>query len=277
MEDKHFQEVIIKNTISELKMLIGEMYGMQIQMDFYEHHFHQEIEEKVNRIKFKFNQKIQDVYIITLAYIDSRKNFELLDLFKANLRHIFESDYNGIQSVLNDDDGQVYFFSPDLENIKRFLQVYRGFDANVNQSIGLVYLENILTSTAIILKELKIKPNSEALVYNNIKHVISSTFPDYIGLTESFYKEAKHYKPDILIPSLSTAIEYKFAKDIQRLTKTVEEIVIDVKGYSNHPLYKIFYAVFYVRPGICTDLRFKNIWDGYKFPSNWKPIFVIGE
>ena len=276
MNNRHYQEVTIKNSISELNMLIGEMYKMQTQLDFYEHHFEQEIYEEIDRIKFKFNQKIQDIYLIIIAYLDSRKNGELLELFKANLSHIFKSNYNSLQSI-SDDDNQEHFYSPDLEKIKRFLKAYRGFDTKENQDIGLVFLENILKNTAVILKELSITPKSETEVYNGVKHVISSTFPDYIGLTESFYKEAKHYKPDILIPYIHTAIEYKFARDKQRLTKTIEEILIDVHGYSNHHLYKTFYAVFYISPGITTESRFKKIWDGYKFPSNWKPILVIGE
>jgi hypothetical protein len=57
----------------------------------------------------------------------------------------------------------------------------------------------------------------------------------------------------------------------------VSQILIDVVGYSNHPTYKLFYAVFYVKPGICSEKRFNIIWEGYKFPNNWKPIFIIGE
>jgi len=277
MNNKHYQEITIKNSISELSMLIGEIYKMQTQLDFGEPHFEQEIHEQIDNIEYKFNQKIQDIYLIIIAYLDSRKNRELLNLFQANLNHIFKPDYNSIQPIYNDDDGEQYFISPDLDKIKRFLKAYRGFNTQSNQDIGLVFLENILKNTAVILKDLNIKPKSEAEVYNGVKHVISSTFPDYIGLTESFYKEAKHYKPDILIPYIQTAIEYKFAKNNQRLTKTIEEILIDVKGYSNHNLYKTFYAVFYISPGITTDLRFKKIWDGYKFPSNWIPILVIGE
>ena len=276
MNNEHYQEITIKNSISELNMLIGEMYKMQIELDFCEHHFIQEVSEEIDRLKFKFNQKTQDIYLIIIAYLEIKKNNTLLELFKANLNHIFNSDYNSLQSIY-DDDGEEHFYSPDLEKIKRFLKAYRAFDNNKNQDIGLVFLENILKNTAVILKELKIKPNSEAEVYNGVKHVISSTFPDYIGLTESFYKEAKHYKPDILIPYIHTAIEYKFARNNQRLTKTIEEILIDVQGYSNHHLYKTFYAVFYVSPGITTDTRFKKIWDGYKFPSNWIPILVFGE
>lgn len=277
MNNKHYQEVIIKKTISELNILIGERYKMQTQLDFSEYHFEQEVQEDIEKIYLKFNQKIQDIYLIIIAYLDDRKNGELLALFKANLSHVFKSDYQSIQRIVDDDAGEEYFFSPDLHKIERFLNAYREFDSKANQDIGLVFLENILSNTAVILKELDIKPKNEAAVYNGVKHVISSTFSDYIGLTESFYKEAKQYQPDILIPSLSTAIEYKFAKDKKRLTKTIEEILIDVQGYSNHNLYKIFYAVFYVSPGIITDSRFKIIWSGYGFPSNWKPILVIGE
>ncbi len=59
-------------------------------------------------------------------------------------------------------------------------------------------------------------------------------------------------------------------RDITRLS------LIDVKGYANNPTYKLFYAVFYVQPGIWVRKRFEEVWKQKEFPENWKGIFVEG-
>lgn len=275
MDDRTYQESLVKNDISKLNMIIGEMYKMQAQLDFAEDHYKDEVSEGIDYIKSKFNRKIQDIYIVMIAYLNGENNEAFMEMFVLNFKHIFKSDHDCL-IYRNDDYGEDHFFSPELEKMKRFLKAFRGFDIVKNENLGLLFLENILSSTSVILSDLKIIPKSETEVYNGVKHVINSTFPDYIGLTESFYKQAKHYKPDVLIPSINTAVEYKFARNKERLIKTIEEILIDVNGYSDHSLYKIFYAVFYVSSGVVNNERFKVIWDSYDFPLNWKPILVIG-
>jgi hypothetical protein len=212
-----------------------------------------------------------------LDYLEQRKSKELIEIYKINFRHILTDKYYGISTIHDNDEQETYYISSDLNNINKFLIPFQAFDIELNKNLGIIYLENILKHTAYILEELKTVPEKESDVYNSIKHVINSTFPDFMGLTESFYKEAKHYVPDILIPSLNCAVEYKYAKNLKRVTNTIEEILIDVQGYSNHHMYKLFYAVFYVKVGVCTQERFTAIWNGYNFPNNWKPILVLGK
>ncbi len=60
------------------------------------------------------------------------------------------------------------------------------------------------------------------------------------------------------------------------LVKTIDEILIDVQGYANNQTYKIFYAVFYVSPGLITKQSFDAMWKARDFPDNWKGILVEG-
>jgi hypothetical protein len=94
-----------------------------------------------------------------------------------------------------------------------------------------------------------------------VKTFCDVTFPKakLDGGFHPFYSNAKCYKPDILIPTLNCAIEYKFARTEATLVKTIEQILIDVKGYAGHPIYKYFYAVFYVKSGIISKNRFDEI------------------
>ena len=209
--------------------------------------------------------------------MESKGCNELLVILKSGTYGILEDNHDSVESEYNEEWEDQIYWSNDLHRIKKVLLPFEAFDSKNQKNVGFIYLENILQNTSTIIRDLEIVPNGESKIYNGVKHVIKSVFPDYIALSEPFHKDAKCYKPDILIPSLSTAIEYKFARDEQRLIKTIEEILIDVKGYDNHPNYKTFYAVFYTSPGIWSERRFQTVWNGYNFPKNWKAIYIIGE
>jgi hypothetical protein len=159
---------------------------------------------------------------------------------------------------------------------------FRAFGSTDSKHLtGLDYLENVLKSTNRILKERNIKPTKEAEVYNGVKLVIEATFSNskasYPGGQKKVISQmAKCYIPDILIPDLNCAIEYKFAKSEKDLNETIDQVLVDVKGYSNDLIYNRFYAVFYVKTGVTTEMRFNQIWNEKKFPSNWRPIFIEG-
>lgn len=137
---------------------------------------------------------------------------------------------------------------------------------------GLSYLENMLNATSVILNGTKI--TNESTINKKMRSLCHSIFPDAKFPTETFIKTAKEYKPDVLIPSLNCAIEYKYANEEKKLINIIDEILIDVKGYSNHPTYQIFYAVFYVKSGIWSPKRFYKVWNEKKFPGNWKAIYI---
>ena len=196
------------------------------------------------------------------------------------------------------DDGD-YATSSLITTYRNLLSIFPGFlDTNTEilKRSGLIYLEHILESTHIIINKLEKKPKSEVEVYNAVKIVCEATFANAEFLhfnmltpteqntfqftahfTPSFQTQVKCYKPDILIPSLNCAIEYKYAESETSLIKTIEDILIDVKGYSNNFHYRIFYAVFYVKIGIWSRQRFNQVWTEKGFPENWKGIMVEGE
>jgi hypothetical protein len=277
MRNLFYQERTINEKLIELEKHLAQVDYLNLKIDFSEQGEEEYIEKEIEQVYYKFNASIKELYLMLLNYFEAQNSKELLTLFKNDLSHILDSNYKGIQTVEDPDFGQIYYICEELYSIKKFLLSFEAFDERTTKNIGLIYLENILSHTAYIAKELQTKVTNETSIYNSVKHVIKATFPDYIGLSEPFYKEAKCYRPDILIPSLNTAIEYKYATDEAKLIKTIEDILIDVSGYSNHPIYKIFYAVFYVTAGICTEQRFNILWSDHKFPENWKPIFVNGE
>lgn len=79
-------------------------------------------------------------------------------------------------------------------------------------------LENILNSTATLLADFDIQPKSEPEVYKPMINICKTAFPDNKSCSFKFQKTAKCYNPDILIPSLECAIEFKYVKDEKNST-----------------------------------------------------------
>jgi len=218
------------------------------------------------------------IYNLCIAYLELRNLSIYIEKFDKRILPLYENrDELSNISVNNIYDEEESLLT---KTYREFLYSFRAFGGGEEKHLtGLDYLVNILKATNHILNEKGSKPSKESEVYNSVKIVCDVTFPkaQFDGGLHPFYTNAKCYKPDILIPSLHCAVEYKFAKTEKVLVKTIEEILIDVKGYSGHPIYKFFYAVFYVKTGIITENRFKEIWKEKNFPENWKEIFVEGE
>lgn len=233
----------------------------------------------LNWEKEEFEVKSERILNSCRLYLELKGATVYLTDFNREVRLLKEKSENlyGLTTVNLDLKDESIF----LNTLKNFLFPFRAFGSGDEKILtGLDYLVSILQSTNFILNERKIIPKKESDVYNGVKLILESTFPEkraqYLGGNEPFYKEATYYKPDILVPLLNCAIEYKFIKSRTRLTRTIDEILIDVHGYSKHPIYKWFYAVFYVKSGITTKVAFENIWKDKNFPDNWFPIFVEG-
>jgi hypothetical protein len=277
MSDENYQELKINESVAVCRNYLSKIYGLHDELNHCEIGEEEYIHKEIDQQHFEFEARIRTTYILVLAYLQSKGSLELLKQFQKDLGQVLLEDFKGITSIYVDEIDEEVYISKALDKLEEFLLPYQAFDKDIFKSSGIIFLENILNSTSVILKELGIKPTSETQVYKNVKFVTKSTFPDSSFPSEPFYKTAKCYKPDILIPSLNTAVEYKYAEDENRVINTIEQILVDVAGYSNHPTFKIFYAVFYVKAGVFSEERFQIIWRGYRFPDNWKPIFVIGE
>ncbi|MDP2525641.1 hypothetical protein [Maribacter dokdonensis] len=277
MSDQNYQELKISESVAICRNHISKVQSLHEELSYCEPMHEQYISKEIDQELFEFKSKFRTTYFLVLTYLQTKGNLELLMLFKDDLqKDIIDDNIDITSQYIEEIDEQIYICA-ELDKLEEYLIPYQAFDKNIFTSLGIMFLENILSNTSLILKELDVKPTNETHVSKHIKFVIKSTFPDSSFPTETFNKTAKCYKPYILIPSLNTAIEYKYAENEKRLITTIEQILIDVVGYSNHPKYKIFYAVFYVKVGTFSENRFNIIWKESKFPSNWKPIFVSGE
>ncbi|MEZ8503160.1 hypothetical protein AB6D08_17750 [Vibrio splendidus] len=226
-----------------------------------------------------FNYLAKNLYISTVFLLSSRGLESYLLLFYKlfgedpnSPRYLEEFDINYYIS------GQAY--SKFLEQLTQFLSVFDFLEFDEDRYLrisGLRYLETVLRNTASIVSKTGKKPNSETDVYKTVKVSVEAIFPSSKKPKSNFIKHAKEYKPDILIPELYTAVEYKYAKDEEKLKSTIEQICIDVKGYTGDKDYTVFYAVFYVTEDFWGFKKFKSVWNDYDFPKNWVPIYVVGK
>jgi hypothetical protein len=273
----------LENRIIELMSQIGGSFAdlqNRYEMDSYAGYDEvpEDEEEIRDMIKSSFAEDVKSVYRLICNYFENQQHFQYLAEFKLAMGPYLAEPKKLLSGEMNDYDGHVH--SKLILEISDFLNAYefygeQGYEYLMRRA-GILYLENILENTAVIINDLKKKPNSEADVYKSVKVVCRAAFPTAQYPTTPFISIAKEYKPDILIPYLNCAIEYKYATDENRLKEIIDQILIDVHGYSNHPTYKIFYAVFYVKPDIWGRKKFEEVWKEKNFPQNWKGIYVVG-
>jgi hypothetical protein len=107
--------------------------------------------------------------------------------------------------------------------------------------------------------------------YRTLIHV----FPD-TGREVPIAKVSKCYKPDIGVPSLKAAIEFKFADTDAELKKSIGGIYEDVAGYGGSEDWRHFYAVFYMTDAFITQHQVEAEFKVSKVDRQWKPIVVQG-
>jgi hypothetical protein len=233
--------------------------------------------EIIYDLEDEFFHIAEKIYLGMLTFFEHNGLPEHLETCKRILNPFFKSKIALLVSGYHAPTGDQY--SIFAATCWKLLSPFKVFDIESEderlKKEGLVYLEHILESTAVIISSLGIVPTKEAEVYDAVKIVTKATFPKVIYPTESFQKEAKCYRPDILIPHLKCAVEYKYAMDVKRLIDTIDQILVDVKGYSHNRGYNLFYAVFYFKSGILTDKKFNSLWAEREFPDDWKGIIVF--
>ncbi|RBQ29304.1 PD-(D/E)XK nuclease domain-containing protein [Aliarcobacter vitoriensis] len=231
--------------------------------------------EEDKQLNLSHESMIKSLHNHIICYFDMMKLNSYLDVFIKKFGEFPNTTdaYNGID--FEPFNGQIY--SQYLHELWSFLSPFDFFkkDLSVKQT-GIKYLETILKNTATVIYKMGKKPTSEPQVYNEVKILLESIFPTSKNASSNFLKTAKEFKPDILIPELSAAIEYKYAKDETKLKTTIEQIAADVKGYNGDQDYNVYYAVFYVTNDFWGESKFEQVWADNKFPKNWRAFYVVG-
>lgn len=275
--DIEYQEFKIKKLLNEMSSAYSEI------------HFHErasssdpenyDLQNIISILEESFYYMAKSVYFLCIAYFELKNLSGYLNKFIKQVEPILESSEETLKGAYSEYTDEIH--NNLLAVYWSYLQSF-AFLSDINNDelfkrTGIVYLESILESTGVIINDIKISPVTETQVSKAVKFVIKAVYPNASFPRESFQKTANCYKPDILIPSLNCAIEYKYAETEKKLIETIDQILIDVKAYDKNPTYKIFYAVFYVRNNIWSRKRFEAVWKEKEFPNNWKGFYINGK
>lgn len=144
-----------------------------------------------------------------------------------------------------------------------------------NAITGLEVFRTILENTSKIIHERGLEPKKELTVRNEVLAIVSYAFRDATK-DVSINKPMKVYKPDIGVPSLMAAAEYKFASSEQEVKTALDGISADMKGYGNDPSWRSFFAVIYMTRPFFTQKDVELHFRVSRAELSWTPIVLVG-
>ncbi len=230
-------------------------------------------------INDNFEHKAKTVYKLIITYLEAANLKEYLNDFKNEFATLFTTKGNLFEREVNNDTAELY--SKTVSKFWHFLSPFefsqQSYIDKLLKQTGVTYLERVLRNTQVIINETNAKPTTEPQVYKAVKFVVQSVFPSALEPTSGFFKSFKNYNPDILVPEIHTAVEYKYADTETKLNNQIGQVVADTKGYTGDTNYEIFYAVFYVTDDFWGINKFETVWKKMEFPKNWKGIYIVGK
>lgn len=217
--------------------------------------------------------RLKDLYFLILAYIEGRGMLCFLQTFKSVYEPFITSGTDLLKDGIVHPEGE-----PELNLIvgyKQFLEPFKFFDYSQVKEDEAIKLSSVLRNTGFILKNVNVKIRNEADIYKQIKWVLGLYYPSTrLRNKASFIKEFKCYNPDILIPELKTAIEYKYIDSpSDNIDEFLDQIKIDATNYVDDYRYDTFYAVIYIEDiSIATPESIEVAWKAKRFPANWNLV-----
>lgn len=262
----------IKHTLGYISNIRYDLY-MRYQIDNHQNEDHYEV-AVAEELLFV---RIRDLYFLILAYLEARGMTSLFDVFRDRYGAIIDNDSKLKEEVCYhpDDESELKI----LNDFQQFLKVFCFYDNSIQKNEELGKLKSILNNTDFILKKCNTEVSNEADIYNQVKWVIDLYYPTCRKKNKaSFIQEFKTYNPDILIPELKTAIEYKYVNtQNDNLDEFIDQIRIDATNYVGDMNYDNFIAVIYIEiSSIATPEQIKESWKSKKFPKNWDFIVAKG-
>lgn len=216
---------------------------------------------------------------IVSIYIRLQFAFELLGLatLLGELRSGFEEYRKDLTAV--DITAFGHPTSPTLDYLYRYFHPLKISVTGVvggDISEGVQQLERILLGTPKLIHDRKLQPKRELDVSGAMYQLLIHPYPDAVR-DVPIAKQSKTYKPDIGIPSLKTAIEYKFVTSEKTLKSALGGIYEDVSGYAGSQDWKTFFVVIYMTELFLTQAQVEAEFKMSVSSGAWKPLLVVGK
>lgn len=176
---------------------------------------------------------LKRIYLLILAYLEIKGLTTMANTFKKR----YEEKLDDSVFMLNEkwiplDESRNNRLSR-LGEFEDFLLPFQEFDVfREEKRISGSYLENILKNTGFIIEKTNTVVTNETSIYKAILWFIEILFPDsIIGLAPIFPGKFKKYKPDLHVPELQTAVEYKYIKEGDHPEDYIDEVSVDAQNY----------------------------------------------
>jgi len=219
---------------------------------------------------------IKKIYLLIVAYLELRNQSSLCEIFRVRYENKIEDDKFLMRSHLQPYEDDNFGSLTTLWEFEAFLSPFEAFSYSpaVNQTTALEQLESILSETHHVLTHNNVEPENETKVYAEMKWLLQFMYPSIRSKgTARLIEKFKKYNPDILIPEIEAAVEYKYIREQTNPANYIDELWIDASVYHKDPEYKHFFAVmFFQRNKLHTRDSIKQAWSEKKFPSNWRLI-----
>jgi hypothetical protein len=137
------------------------------------------------------------------------------------------------------------------------------------------HLEYILQSTPCILRDRGITPTRESDITPVMRETFSYVFPDATG-EFTIPGPVKSFRPDAGIPSLKTAIEFKFVASMADARRCVDGIFADALGYSGSADWCRCICVIYQSEAFITQARVDAMCEAKGVGKGWRVMVVTG-
>lgn len=221
--------------------------------------------------------RLRDVYYLIMAYIEVKEMPYLLQTFKETFFDIIYDEKKILKEELIHPEGE-----PELKVLigyKQFLEPFKFFEYVEIKDLEYKKLDAILRKTDFIIKHTNAHVETSDDIFSQMKWVLSLYYPSCRYKENTlFHNEITDYQPDILIPELKVAVEYKFIKDV---TENIDIYIDQINSIAKNDLsnfhYDKFIIVIYIygiEPEIETSIEVA--WKAKNFPSNWE-LIITGE
>ncbi|GGK64073.1 hypothetical protein ACD591_01125 [Rufibacter glacialis] len=232
-------------------------------------------EEHQGWTNYRLRTRLRDLYYLILTYLEAKGMPLLLQTYREKFSKVIEDDGLILESEMAHPEGDHELKL--IIGFKQFLDPFKYFDYNQSKEDETKKLISILKNSGFIIKNTKSKVANEADIYNEVKWVIGLYYPTCRRKNKSsFIQEFKTYNPDILIPELKTAIEFKYIKNkTDNFDNFIDQIKVDSANYTDDYRYEKFIAVFYISDiGLATPESIEVAWKAKKIPNNWELVIT---
>jgi hypothetical protein len=233
---------------------------------------HMPADDELEFLEESFVSSVTGLKVALLAGLEAAGLNHSRDSFRDSFltfENIAETRYVSFNAVM---------YSPVLEMCRdyvRALAAVAGEEPIDTEAQDRQKLEQILSSTAVFIRDQGLNPANEADVRQAMRSVFRSVFPDTVPEVP-IAKVTKTYKPDFGVPALRAAVEYKFCASASEVAKALGGIYEDIHGYAGSRDWEWFYAVLYLTEPFIAPQHAEAEFRLGGVTKRWKPIVVVG-